>query len=96
MTKKTAISLPDDLYREIERARKRVNKDRSTWLQEAAADYLKRKTMQEKIEAYFDGYRRIPDGDDPDFIAAEEIGLKDLPYAGEEWPEAPEDDGQGN
>lgn len=96
MTKKTAISLPDDLFREIERARKRSKKDRSTWLQEAAADYLKRKTMEEKIEAYFDGYRRIPDGDDPDFMAMEEIALKDLSYADEEWPEAPEDDASAN
>ena len=37
MTKKTAISLPDDLFRDIERARKRSKKDRSTWIQEAAA-----------------------------------------------------------
>lgn len=91
MTKKTAISLPDDLFRDIERARKRSKQDRSTWIQEAAADYLKRKTMQEKVEAYFEGYRRIPDGDDPDFIAAEKVGLADFPYADEEWPEAPED-----
>lgn len=89
MTKKIAISLPDGLFRDIEKARKRSKEDRSTWIQEAAADYLKRKTMQEKIAAYFDGYRRIPDGDDPDFIAAEEVGLADSPYADEEWPEAP-------
>jgi len=54
---------------------------------------LKRMTMEEKIEAYFEGYRRIPDGDDPDFIAAEKIALEDL-ATDEEWPEAPEDDGQ--
>lgn len=91
MTKRTAISLPDELFREIERARKRSKKDRSTWIQEAAADYLKRKTMQEKIEAYFEGYRRIPDGDDPDFMAMEKIALEDSPYKDEEWPEAPVD-----
>jgi hypothetical protein len=90
VTKKTAISLPDDLFRQIERARKRSKKDRSTWIQEAAADYLKRKTMQEKIDAYFDGYRRIPDGDDPDFLAMEKIGIEDA-ASDEEWPEAPGD-----
>ena len=90
MTKKTAISLPDELFREIERARKRSNKDRSTWIQEAASDYLKRKTMQEKIDAYFEGYRRIPDGDDPDFLAMEKIGIEDA-ASDEEWPEAPND-----
>ena len=92
VTKKTAISLPDDLFRDIERARKRSKKDRSTWIQEAAADYLKRKTMQEKIDAYFDGYRRIPDSDkDPEFIAMEKAWLEDAPWADEEWPEAPAD-----
>ena len=91
MTKKTAISLPDDLFRDIERARKRVRKDRSTWIQEAAADYLKRKTMQEKIDAYFDGYRRIPDGDDPDFIAMEKAWLEDAASDDADWPEAPDD-----
>lgn len=49
-------------------------------------------TMEEKIEAYFEGYRRFPDGDDPDFIAMEKIALEDL-ATDEEWPEAPEDDG---
>jgi hypothetical protein len=50
-------------------------------------------TMEEKIDAYFEGYRRIPDGDDPDFIAMEKAGLEDAPWADEEWPEAPADDG---
>jgi predicted transcriptional regulator len=94
MTKKTAISLPDALFREIERARKRSKKDRSTWIQEAASDYLKRKTMQEKVDAYFEGYRRIPDGSDPDFSAMEKIGIEDA-ASDEEWPEAP-DDAQGD
>ncbi len=47
-------------------------------------------TMDQKIAEYFDGYRRIPDGDDPDFIAMEDIGLKDV-ATDEEWPEAPGD-----
>ena len=47
-----------------------ASKDRSTWIQEAASDYLSGRRC-EKIDAYFDGYRRIPDGDDPDFIAME-------------------------
>ena len=51
------------------------------------------KTMAEKVEAYFEGYRRIPDGDDPDFIAMEEVGLKDQ-ATDEDWPEAPNEDGQ--
>lgn len=64
MTKRAAISLPDDLYRQIERARKRAGKDRSTWLQEAATDYLKKRTKAEEIESYFRGYERAPLTDD--------------------------------
>ena len=56
------------------------------------SDHEERKTMQEKIDAYFDGYLRIPDGDDPDFIAMEKVGLEDAPWAAEEWPEAPRDE----
>ncbi len=64
MTKKTAISLPDDLFREIERARKRARKDRSTWIQEAAGEYLRRRSKEEEIEAYFAGYERVPSSED--------------------------------
>lgn len=60
MTRKTAISLPDDLYREIERARKRTKKDRSTWIQEAASEYLRKRTKEEEIEAWLSAYERVP------------------------------------
>lgn len=60
MTKRTAVSLPDALFREIERARKRAKLDRSTWIQEAASEYLKRRSKEEEIEAYFSGYERAP------------------------------------
>ncbi len=64
MTRRTAISLPDDLYRQIERARKSAKKDRSTWLQEAASAYLRKRTREEEVEAYFSGYERSPLTDD--------------------------------
>ena len=64
MTRRTAISLPDDLYQQIERARKRLKKDRSTWLQEAAAEYLKKRSKEEEVESYFSGYERAPLTDD--------------------------------
>ena len=60
MTTKTAISLPDDLFREIERARKRSKKDRSTWIQEAASEYLKKRTKEEEIEAWLSAEERVP------------------------------------
>jgi metal-responsive CopG/Arc/MetJ family transcriptional regulator len=59
MTKKTAISLPDDLYRKIERARQRAKLDRSTWLQEAAGEYLK-KADADEVEAWYAGYEQVP------------------------------------
>jgi predicted transcriptional regulator len=64
MTKKTAISLPDDLYREIERARRRAKKDRSTWIQEAASEYLKKRTKEEEIEAWLSADERFPPSED--------------------------------
>ncbi len=60
MTKRTAISLPDDLYRDIERARRRARKDRSTWLQEAASEYLKKRSKEEEIEAWLSAHERVP------------------------------------
>lgn len=69
MTKKTAISLPDELFREIERARKRSKKDRSTWIQEAASEYLKKRTKEEEIEAWLSAYERVP-------LTADELALQ--------------------
>ena len=60
MTKKTAISLPDELFRNIERARRRAKKDRSTWIQDAATEYLKKRTKEEEIEAWESAYERVP------------------------------------
>lgn len=77
MTKRTAISLSDKLFHEIERARKRAGVDRSKWIQEAAGEYLRRRDEDAKIEAYFEGYRRIPDTDE-DFHAFEKAGIEAL------------------
>jgi predicted transcriptional regulator len=64
MTTKTAISLPDELFRQIERARKRSKMDRSTWIQEAASEYLKKRTKEEEIEAWLSAEERAPLTDD--------------------------------
>jgi metal-responsive CopG/Arc/MetJ family transcriptional regulator len=60
MTRKTAISLPDELYRAIERARRRAGKDRSTWIQEAASEYLKKRTKEADEEAWLAAYETVP------------------------------------
>ncbi|MBI2323551.1 MAG: hypothetical protein HYY42_03680 [Chloroflexi bacterium] len=81
MTKRIAISLPDELFRSIERVRRRRRVARSALIQEAVGDYVKRNDERALEEAYFEGYRRIPDGDDPDFIAIEKIGIESLKKA---------------
>ena len=73
------ISLPDDLYRDIERARRRTNKDRSTWMQEAAAEYLKKRTLDREIEAWLSAEERVPlSEDERSFIGYGTRGLARL------------------
>lgn len=87
MTKKTAISLPDDLYRDIERARKRAGKDRSLWLQEAASEYLKKRTKEEEIEAWQSAYEKEPlTADEKAFNDWKDKHMKEL-FAGVDGPE---------
>lgn len=78
MTRRIAISLSDELYRRMERVRRQRRVPRSRIVQEAVGEYVKRTDEAALEEAYFDGYRRIPDGDDPDFIAIERAGIKSL------------------
>lgn len=82
MTKRVAISLPDDLYRRIERARKARRVPRSTFIQEAVGDYVRRTDESELERAYFDAYRRIPD-DDEDFRALEKAAIEDMAKRGD-------------
>lgn len=91
MTKRVAISLPDALYQQLERVRKQRKAPRSALIQEAVGDYLHRNDEKALEEQYFDGYRRIPDGEDPDFIAWEKAAIEDMAKRGDEdeWPEPP-------
>lgn len=81
MTRRIAISLPDDLYQRLEKARKRRRVARSTLIQEAVGDYVRRTDEEELERQYFDGYRRIPDGDDSDFVAIQAVGIEQLKKA---------------
>ena len=51
---------------------------RSTWIQEAVGDYVRRVDDEAQVEAYFEGYRRIPDAEDEDFKAVERASVKSL------------------
>lgn len=84
MTKRIAVSLPDDLFRRMERVRKRRRVPRSRLVQEAVGDYVQRTDEHALEQAYFEGYRRIPDGDDPDFIAIERAGIESLRRLGDQ------------
>jgi metal-responsive CopG/Arc/MetJ family transcriptional regulator len=78
VTKRIAISLPDELFHKVERLRRRSRTARSTWIQEAVGDYVKRVDEEALEKAYFDGYRRIPDANDEDFEAIERAAIRDM------------------
>jgi len=78
MTKRIAVSLPDDLFRGMERVRKQRRVPRSRLVQEAVGDYVQRLDEEGLEQAYFEGYRRIPDGTDEEFKAAERAGIETL------------------
>lgn len=61
MTKKVAISLPDDLYQRLEQLRRRRGDPRSLVIQEALGEYLVRRERREQIEAYIRGYTEMPE-----------------------------------
>lgn len=82
MTKRIAISLPDDLYRRLERVRKGRRVPRSRLVQEAIGDYVGRTDEAELEKVYFEGYRRFPD-DDEDFRAMEKAAIEDMAKRGD-------------
>jgi len=81
VTKRIAISLPDDLYRRVESVRKRRRVPRSALIQEALGEYVRSTDVKAMEDAYFEGYRRIPDATDADFAAIERAGIEDLKKA---------------
>jgi metal-responsive CopG/Arc/MetJ family transcriptional regulator len=78
VTKRIAISLPDTLYQRVERIRRSRRLPRSAVIQEALGAYVRTADETAMEEAYFDGYRRVPDGKDVDFAAIERAGIDDL------------------
>lgn len=78
MTKRIAISLPDALYQRVERVRRSRRVPRSALIQEALGAYIRHADDRAMEEAYFEGYRRIPDDADADFAAIERAGIEDL------------------
>ena len=59
MIKRIAVSMPEPMYVEMERARGTAGQDRSAWVQQAIADRLKREQRAADIAAFIRGYIRM-------------------------------------
>jgi metal-responsive CopG/Arc/MetJ family transcriptional regulator len=79
---KVAVSIPDDLYRAVERVRKRSGETRSAVMQDALRHWLRRQAEVALVREYEAGYRRKPEGR-REMKAAERAAVQLL--AGEEW-----------
>lgn len=58
---KVAVSIPDDLYRAIEKARRRSGKSRSAVMQDALRHWLQHQAQVALVREYEAGYRRRPE-----------------------------------
>jgi metal-responsive CopG/Arc/MetJ family transcriptional regulator len=59
---KVAVSLPEPLFRAVERARRATRKSRSAVVQEALRDWLRRSAQADLVRDYEAGYRAQPEG----------------------------------
>ena len=59
---KIAVSVPADLYRALEGARKQRAQSRSAVVQEALRQWLRAQAHAELVREYEAGYRRKPEG----------------------------------
>jgi metal-responsive CopG/Arc/MetJ family transcriptional regulator len=81
---KIAVSLPDELYRALEGARRRLGKSRSAAVQEAVREWLLREARGELVREYEEGYRRQPEsGEEIEAALATAVGL--LTADSEDW-----------
>ena len=58
---KVAVSLPDDLYRAVEQARKKSGKSRSAVMQDALHHWLRQQEQAVLIREYEAGYQKKPE-----------------------------------
>ncbi len=61
LVNKVAMSIPPDLFRAVERARRKDGRSRSAVLQEALRFWLEQQRQAALIRAYEAGYRRQPE-----------------------------------
>ena len=60
-TEKIAISLPTEVYREVEKARKATAETRSAFIRRAIELALKDREQKALIKKYVDGYEKNPE-----------------------------------
>jgi len=81
---KIAISLPDEVYQAVEKARLAKGESRSQFFRRAVEEHLRRAREREDVEQYIRGYQQYPE-------TKEEIALAEatLHYAfdDESWEE---------
>jgi len=75
VTKRIAVSLPDELFRRMERVRKRRRVPRSRLVQEAVGEYVERTDEQALEAVYFEGYRRHPEIG-PEYDALDRLAIE--------------------
>lgn len=61
IAKKVAVSLPDNLYRAVEQARKKSGKSRSAVMQDALHHWLRQQEQSVLIREYEAGYQKKPE-----------------------------------
>ncbi len=79
---KVAVSIPQELYRALERARKKSGRTRSAIMQDALRYWIKQQQQALLVRDYEAGYRRKPEGK-REINAAEAAAVRLL--ATEEW-----------
>lgn len=79
---KIAISLPRDTARMVERLRKESGESRSAFIRKAIERILEEKQKARDIQAYIEGYRRMPETA-ADRVVPESVVMESL--AKEPW-----------
>ena len=82
-TVKVAISLPKTTLDEIEHLRHKLHLPRSQAIFEAVSLWLKKKREEQQIKQYIEGYRKKPEGRDPEIESFIRAGVAS--FSKDEW-----------
>jgi metal-responsive CopG/Arc/MetJ family transcriptional regulator len=77
---KTAISIPDDLFKGAERLARRTRKSRSKLFSDALREYLARHSPEEITEAMNKACAEVGEGQDPFVTAASQRILEQIEW----------------